>query len=225
MKRALQNFVTQMNHYKRVTSNTFKNYQFNEMKLKLLILFLVLGKFCNSQQVMVSVERDGIVVFEAESGEIVPDWKLETKADGFSGNGYITWRGENMFSAPGASTITYTFFVINPGTYYLQVRNYHDNPDNTESNDFFTKVNDGEWLKTYSHVINEWNWHTGTDVNHFWGRLPKFELRPGINYLQISGRSEGFSIDRFVFVIAEKMATGEWKTLGNSDSMPLDQLH
>jgi cytochrome c553 len=41
MKRALQNIITQMNHYKRVTSNTFKINNYNEMKNRLLLLLTV----------------------------------------------------------------------------------------------------------------------------------------------------------------------------------------
>jgi mono/diheme cytochrome c family protein len=41
MKRALQNFVTQMDHYKRVTSNTFKINNYNEMKRIYLFTALI----------------------------------------------------------------------------------------------------------------------------------------------------------------------------------------
>ena len=182
--------------------------------IKILIVLLI-GLITTTEKV--AVERDGIVVIEAESVALGSGWKLETDSPGYSGDGYITWDGENMYDKPGTGENSYHVHIHNPGTYYLQLRNYHNDPDPTECNDLFVKINDGEWIKTYSHVINQWNWHTGFDIQHVWGMLPKLELKAGPNTIFFSGRSKGFSIDRLVLVIAEKLALDAWQHQTESD--------
>jgi hypothetical protein len=69
MKRALQNFVTQMNHYKRVTSNTFKINNYNEMKIinKVIAVFVVLI-FCTAciEEEMIVVNPDFTLTFQRD---------------------------------------------------------------------------------------------------------------------------------------------------------------
>jgi hypothetical protein len=191
------------------------------ISIKLLFISLLA---LMSQPEKAFVERDGIVVMEAESASYDSQWILETKAKGFSGNGYLTWNGENMFEKQGVGTLTFQVFVHNPGVYYLQLHNFHDHPDRTENNDLYTSVNGGDWIKTYSHINNEWTWHTGFDINHIWGRLPKFELKAGLNTIQFSGRSKGFSIDRLVLVVAEKLSMETWQTQPESEQVDTKSL-
>lgn len=189
------------------------------IKLLFISLFALM-----SQPEGAFVERDGMVVMEAEAVEYDSQWVLETKVKGFSGEGYLTWNGQNRIKKPGSGTLVFQVFVHNPGTYYLQLHNFHDHPDRTESNDLYTRINEGDWIKTYSHTNMQWTWHTGFDINHIWGRLPKFELKAGVNIIELSGRSKGFSIDKLVLVVAEKLSLETWKTQTESGRVDIKNL-
>jgi hypothetical protein len=189
------------------------------IKLLFISLFALM-----SQPEKAFVERDGVVSIEAESVEYDSKWLLKTKAKGFSGEGYLTWNGKNMINKPGSGTLVFQVFVLNPGTYYLQLHNYHDHPDRTENNDLYTRINEGDWIKTYSHINKQWTWHTGFDINHVWGRLPRFELKAGLNTIQFSGRSKGFSIDKLTLVVAEKLWMETWKTQSESEQADIKNL-
>lgn len=168
--------------------------------------------FSQTNKKSVPCERKGILVIECEQSEIKPHWETGNEIKGFSGNGYITWKGENHFSTPGRSVIEYEFFVINPGTYYLQIHNYYEHPDRGENNDVFVSINNEDWLPSYSMTPGMWNWETHFERNHNWGVLPRIELGYGLNILRLSGRSFGFSIDKIALVIAEKISDDSWKT-------------
>ncbi len=186
------------------------------IKLLFISLFALI-----SQPEKVFVERDGVVIIQAESVEYDSQWVLETKAEGYTGEGYLTWNSKNRFNKPGSGTLVFQVFVHNPGTYYLQLHNFHDHPNRTESNDLYTRINEGDWIKTYSHINKRWTWHTGFDINHVWGLLPKFELNAGLNSIQLSGRSKGFSIDKLALVVAEKLSMETWKAQPESEQVDI----
>ena len=79
----------------------------------------------------------------------------------------------------------------------MQIRNFHSDPDSTESNDVWLKVDGNAWVKVYSERVNQWQWMTKMDVGHGdTERPPIYNLAPGSHLLQLSGRSTDFSIDR-----------------------------
>jgi hypothetical protein len=141
-------------------------------------------------------EIEGRVVFEVESVAVRGDWKKESALAGFSGSGYFTWTGPDLFGAPGKDALSWTFHVSKPGRYRLLIRNRHDFEDSTLRNDCFTKMDEGSWTKTFSSTRGAWTWHTRHE--HHGGDKPEaaYELSPGLHVLQISGRSKGFSLDR-----------------------------
>lgn len=140
-------------------------------------------------------ETGGRVVIEVERCAPSGDWKSESGLEGFSGASYYTWRGPDLFGAPGRGILAYTFTVGKAGVYQLRIRNRHDDADSTLHNDCFTRMDGGEWIKTYSSLRGQWTWNT----NHEHGETKapaRYSLSPGVHTLELSGRSTRFSIDR-----------------------------
>ncbi|MEO0480404.1 MAG: hypothetical protein AAF196_13060 [Planctomycetota bacterium] len=141
---------------------------------------------------------DGIVVIEIETEEARVDWVERTDRPGFSGASFFRWEGPNHFSRPGIGILTYRVFVEEAGRYQVRIHNRHDHPDSSEANDCWMRVNRSSWIKTYSNNGNNsgaWNWHFRFDPGH--GAVA-YNLDAGVNEIQISGRSNGFMIDRLV---------------------------
>ncbi|MHC4252067.1 MAG: carbohydrate-binding protein [Planctomycetota bacterium] len=136
------------------------------------------------------VESEGIVVVEVESTPAAKGWKPETKLDGYTGSSYYTDTG-------GGGVLEYVIVITTPGRYNLRIRNRHDFHDSTLQNDCWTQMDDGDRVKTFSHKRGEWTWATNHEF-HAGGKPPaSYELDAGRHVFRISGRSSGFSIDRF----------------------------
>ena len=80
----------------------------------------------------------------------------------------------------------------------VHIRNFHDNPDSTESNDCWISVDGGDWVKVYSIYVATWSWMTRQDLGHDDNRrTPSFRFERRTQHtIRISGRSTGYSIDR-----------------------------
>jgi hypothetical protein len=133
---------------------------------------------------------------EVESHPPTGAWAPERKLEGYTGAGYYTWRGPNSFRSPGGGMLTYVFQIKTPGTYQLRIRNRHDFHDSTEQNDCFTRMDGGKWVKTFSSKRGEWNFRSNHEHGHSSKPPASYELKAGRHVLQLSGRSQGFSIDR-----------------------------
>ena len=162
-----------------------------------LIFAVVLPAVIPTGPERVFEEADGIVVVEVESAPVTAEWKKETGLEGFTGDCYYTWQGGNLFRSPGTGLLTYRIVVLNPAKYHLRIHNRHDFHDSTEQNDCWTRMDDGPWLKTYSSVRGEWTWHSQHEYSHSKKVPASYDLDIGLHTFQISGRSKGFSIDRF----------------------------
>ncbi len=161
------------------------------------------------------LEKDGLLVMEVEHVYDSSHWKKENKMEGFTGTCYFTWRGRNYLNRPGKGKLRFRFIIKNPGTYHLRIRNRHDYKDSTEQNDCFTKMDRGDWVKTFSSQRGKWTWRTNHEF-HKGGKPPaKYELKAGKYTLYISGRSTGFSIDRIV--LFKDGVKGEDETLPESE--------
>jgi hypothetical protein len=138
----------------------------------------------------VYVESGGVVVVEVESAPAAKGWRPETKLDGYTGSSYYTDTG-------GGRALEYVIVITTPGKYNLRIRNRHDFHDSTLQNDCWTQMDDGDRVKTFSHKRGEWTWATNHEI-HGGGKPPaSYELDAGRHVFKISGRSSGFSIDRF----------------------------
>ena len=139
-------------------------------------------------------EKDGVVVMQFESAPAVDEWVLETSFKGYSGSGYYTWRGDDHFPEPSRGMLTFRFVIQNPGTYHLRFHSLHMHDDTSLENDVWTRMDGGEWKKTFATPNKEWTWMTKHD---FGGYKPwaSYVLGKGIHVLEFAGRSKNFSID------------------------------
>lgn len=162
----------------------------------------------NEPEATVYVEKDHMVIMEAEKGLKVGDrngkWEVQNSATGFAGAGYIKWTGQDYFKRTGNGLIEYDILITNPGLYILSLHNFYDHPDSSEGNDVWVRMADtltvdgSGWEKAFSNVQYKWNMlalfhHKGEDPE--FGAI-KWELEAGRYTFQLSGRSSGFSIDR-----------------------------
>lgn len=158
------------------------------------------------------LENENYVVVEAEAIDHHSYWKLSSKPWGYSGNGYLQWRGPDrtrsieglggnddelcVRQGPQEEWIILRLFVTHPGNYRVNVRNYHLNKDD-DNDAWIAKVGfrpnriKGTKITRIGDSHQDGNGFTWLD----WG-VHKFWFKKGINDLYISGRSVGFGIDR-----------------------------
>lgn len=110
-----------------------------------------LVKKCNKG---VFQEKNGIVVFEAESIALSDGWSLGNKIEDYSGEGYITWMDNTITDANGQGLLSYHFKITKSGTYTVKLKNYHSCEDYTECNDIFVKMNNSDWRKNFNHTLS-----------------------------------------------------------------------
>jgi hypothetical protein len=141
-------------------------------------------------------EHNGLVVIEVESAAPSGAWSVDTALTGFTGVAYYTWGGPNTFSSPGNGVLSYRVIISEPGIYQLRIHNRHDHADSTLENDCFTRIDGGEWVKTFSSIRGQWTWHSRHEFSN--GNKPdaSYDLSAGEHLFEINGRSTGFSIDR-----------------------------
>ncbi|MDA8587016.1 Ig-like domain-containing protein [Rhodobacteraceae bacterium] len=112
----------------------------------------------------VFVESGGLLVIEAESGELNSNWRdidsysLQASPnlgnpDAATGDDFIVWQGSQVFnSVRSGNIIEYDFYIENPGTYAFQWRSQVSNGGNsTEHNDSWLKTNADQF---YANDIN-----------------------------------------------------------------------
>jgi hypothetical protein len=159
----------------------------------------------------VFVAQDGLLVVEVESAPAAGDWTPETDLTGFTGDSYYTWTGPDLFNSPGSGVLSYRFRVDQAGTYNYRLHNRHDFADSTEENDCFTRIDGGAWVKTFSHTRGRWTWATNHEFSHDDKPPAEYVLAAGEHVIELSGRSHGFSIDRFhlyLDAVADPLDTG-----------------
>ncbi len=176
---------------------------------KVLISCALLLCFGNISTVFAQthVENDGIVLLQVESQSAQGGWSLERSVDGYSGNGYLVWKGADSFSesTAGGGTITYKFRIQRAGNYQMRWRSRITRGNNhTEHNDSWVRFPTGKnisgeqglsgWSKVYMSTLNKWVWQSSTVDNV--GRPLRQYFSAGDHTIQISGRSSGHAIDR-----------------------------
>ena len=135
---------------------------------------------------------------EIESGTPNDDWTLSSSTPGFTHEGYFRWDGPNLFNQPGASGIFgFDFELDQSATWILSLRNRHEDPDPTEANDVWIRMDSGPWIKVFSNFPNSvgnWTYESRFDQ----GSQPQasYSLSSGAHRIELSGRSAGFKMDR-----------------------------
>jgi hypothetical protein len=91
-----------------------------------------------------------------------------------------------------------------PATYIFHLRNRHEDPNPTEDNDVWVRLDQGPWEKVFSNGISSvgnWTWEARVELPG--GLFPQqsYNLSAGLHTLSFSGRSNGFKMDRFHLAI------------------------
>ena len=149
------------------------------------------------------IEEEGLIVMEAESVPRSNNWQLESTEEGFAGDGYLRYVGSNKFNEPGSDILEFQIVITNPGKYRMFTFISHlGAPETDQENDVWTKMDDGEWIKTVHgglYIDLGFSHHTtwvmnGPDGEEF--SNPEYELTAGIHTFYISGRSFNVRLDR-----------------------------
>lgn len=147
------------------------------------------------------LDDGGIVCVQFESGVAADDWTLSTATPGFTDEGYFIWTGPDLFNSPGASGVfSFDLEVETGGQWFLALRNRHEDPDATEQNDVWIRMDSGPWIKVFSNMpgsVGAWTWESRFDLDHGNQPTASYNLTPGAHTIQFSGRSFGFKMDSF----------------------------
>ncbi|MFC1766637.1 Ig-like domain-containing protein [Planctomycetota bacterium] len=65
----------------------------------------------------VFIEKDGLVVIEAEGVALPAGWEERSSIDGYMGNGYMVYVGRGYNKEPGGVIVRYPFRISTTGTY------------------------------------------------------------------------------------------------------------
>ncbi len=170
----------------------------------LMALFIMTApQSATAQDAGAFVENNGLVVMEVESVERPFNWKFEDTVEGFVGDGYLRYIGSNHFNEPGIDILEFDVVIINPGEYKMFLwANHFDAPEPDQNNDAWTKMDDGDWIKTVHPGPRQeegWSFHTQwveviNGVETF--SEPTYQLDAGVHKFYISGRSWNYRMDR-----------------------------
>ena len=137
------------------------------------------------------------VVMEMESQAPIGGWVEESILNGYGGDSYFRWNGPNLYSTPNVDTLTFRFKVNTAGNYLIRQHVRHDDPDPSEENDCWARLDGGTWEKLYHNTgasgVGVWSFNSRYEsTNDF----PKHVLSAGVHTWEVSGRSNNFKIDR-----------------------------
>lgn len=170
----------------------------------------------------------GLLILEAEDMALPDGWQFEKNNSGYTGEGYIVWRGADHFGEPGHGLIKTNIFIAVPGLYHFKWRSKIGEGDNsTEFNDtwlrfqnvadFYAIRNGGE--KVYAHgsgktpnpegngadgwmkvyLSGSTDWTWSTNTFDNHPHQILVEFdKPGLYVMELSGRSAGHMIDRII---------------------------
>lgn len=174
------------------------------------------------------VEKNGLVVIEAENLNAPEGWSKKTSVNGFTGEGYLEWEGGDNFRTPGAGLISTAIEIKTPGTYSFEWRNkIGEGTSTTDFNDSWLRFADasdfygeksngsrvypggsGKFPAPEGDSSDGWlkifssgttDWTFSTRTNDRDGHLIYVQFdSPGTYTLEISGRSDHHIIDRIV---------------------------
>ena len=170
-------------------------------------------------------ESEGVIIVEIESALDYGSWVLDTLRSGYTGKGYLQYKGSNLFNDPGNSLLSFEIAIKKTGKYRFQ---WHSliavGESNTEHNDSWLRFKDASdfygqkndeivypkgvgktpnpegssskgWLKIYQNNRDGWTWTTRTSDRDPHDIFVEFDSA-GIYTLEVSGRSNGHAIDR-----------------------------
>ncbi len=173
-------------------------------------------------------ESNGLLLAEVENNIYETPWEIETSEVDFSGEGYIVWSGQQYLSSPGNGLTTFNIKITNPGTYQFVWRSAvvigNSGTDHNDSwlrfpdaDDFYAQKGtsivypkgSGKTPNPAGAGADGWFkiWRSGGDLSFKWQAVT-FDSNshqifvtfnsPGEYTMEISARSSGHAIDKFV---------------------------
>lgn len=183
---------------------------------------------CNNPENFVFSEKDGLINVEFEDAKFSDDWELKSNGEGFSGTGYMVWTGAQYLGQPGNGATDFKIRIKNPGTYqFLWKSAVTMGNSGSDHNDTWLRFNDADdffaqngenivypkgsgktpnpegasadgWFKVYRSGNDlDFKWQARTFDNNAHNIFVKFN-EAGIYTMEISARSSGHAIDKFV---------------------------
>lgn len=183
---------------------------------------------CTNATNLVFNEKDGLVKVEFENAEFTDDWKLKNGGTGFSGKGFMVWQGQQHLSQPGNGVATFKVRIEHSGRYrFLWNSAVKTGTNGTEHNDTWLRFSDAKnfyaqkgdsrvfpkgsgktpnpegaskdgWFKIYRGGNDlSFKWQALTYDNNGHEVFVVFD-KPGIYEMEVSARSSGHAIDKFV---------------------------
>ncbi len=200
------------------------------MKLKITLLFFAQLLFFQEISAQCTgadfEEKNGIAILEMEA-KTAGSWRIESSS-GASAGKTLAYRGNNSFSAPGSSVVTYSIKINSPGTYRFIWRNkigvIASHNAATEHNDSWLKINASNFYGQqgssriypggsgkfpvpngassggyFKIYTNNINWSWSTWTSDNDGHFVYAQFNSaGVYTIQVSGRSNGHFVDRMV---------------------------
>ncbi|MEO0528110.1 MAG: hypothetical protein AAFZ89_12840, partial [Bacteroidota bacterium] len=173
-------------------------------------------------------ESNGLVNVEFENAVFSESWEERSTGTNFSGDGYMVWTGNQFLGQPGNGLATFSIEINNPGTYQFLWRSAVTTGNNgTEHNDTWLRFGDADdffaqngnsivypkgsgktpnpegggadgWFKVYRSGNDlDFKWQARTFDNNAHNIFVTFN-EAGVYTMEISARSSGHAIDRFV---------------------------
>jgi hypothetical protein len=110
-------------------------------RLMTLLFFIALWA-CESPD-QIPTEKNGVLLIEMETFPLNEYWSVKNEIPGFSGEGYITWIGDEYFGDSSHGRMVYQIRITNPGTYMMKwYTMVGRGTDDTEHNDTWFKIDD-----------------------------------------------------------------------------------
>lgn len=188
---------------------------------------LVTESVAGGRVVPLHVERDGVVIMEAE--DTVSDlgqWVKKTELPEYTGEAYLEFTGNTPHSGPPKSPLHYRFKIKKSGLYTLHLRCAKEKVGGRIdlANDCYVRV-EGDYdegpkagdkhmdqarlellrkdTKFFGGEVNEFAWASGHRLDPGGKknkRVAIYDFKPGETYrLIVSGRSQLFKLDRILF--------------------------
>lgn len=153
------------------------------------------GAVASAQGVFLQ-QSNGVVAIQMESAPAPGGWNVSTSTPGYTGTAYFEWTGPNYFFNAGNGTFGFDFEISTSGQHKVSIYNRHEDPDPTENNDTWIRMDGGNWQKAFSNQptsVGNWTWETRLSPG---GGQLSYTLSPGLHRVEFSGRSNGFKMDR-----------------------------
>ena len=191
------------------------------------------------------VEKNGIVMIEAESGNLPSQWKKRTNISGAQGSGHIEFTGTSTFDSYRAPKIKYPVKISKTGEYTLALRCRNGigasgpkskNVDSgaNQMNDCWIEIEEAKSYKIGDYKLNsqipkvwvqsknDWSWDSFGEYDEDFNSTIKATFsKAGTYNITLGGRSKGFVVDRIaIWHKSVNKSDATANSLSESDTTP-----